>query len=236
MAQQLTDWDAWEKGVARRLEKSDEANQELERRLLESERQLAEASRPRVPPAAAGSLDGATKSPDKDEQLAQRRLESERRVAELVRQKLRAQAESSKADLVITAPEKQEPQPGAGESERPSADTSRRKISSTLATPAADNRGKDTRRIARPCLVVIHRSINDEIQGWAVERSMEGLALLVDEKCVAGTPLRVRSGKSVNASWIDIVVEECCPERSSFKLRCSFASPVTWADIQHLAG
>jgi hypothetical protein len=65
---------------------------------------------------------------------------------------------------------------------------------------------------------------------------MEGLALLVDEKHASGTSLKVRSAKSTNARWIDLVVEECCPERTNFRLRCSFANPVTWADIQHLAG
>jgi hypothetical protein len=65
---------------------------------------------------------------------------------------------------------------------------------------------------------------------------MEGLALLVDEKHAVGTPLKVRSTKATNARWIDIVVEECGPERASFRLRCSFANPVAWADIQHLGG
>jgi DNA repair exonuclease SbcCD ATPase subunit len=235
-AQQLVDWDAWEKGIARRLEKLQETNHELERRLLESERQVSEAARPQTPPAAA-EPSVPVKTASDTEAVAQRRLESERRIAELVRRKLHAQTPAGNADPAPTAPDEQELSRRRGESEQPAAEAPRQKIASPSATPRPPgNAARDTRRIATPCRVVIHRSVNDEVQGWAVERSMEGLALLVDEKYTVGAPLKVRSGKSTQASWIDVVVDECCPERANFKLRCSFANPVTWADIQHLAG
>jgi len=109
------------------------------------------------------------------------------------------------------------------------------------AAPAANGKqataARDSRRIAMPCLVVVHRTeSNDEVEGWAIERSLEGVAVLLDEKYSAGTPLRVRSAKSARGTWLDVVVESCRAERASFRVECTFANPVTWADIHTLAG
>src|SRR5262249_6934843 len=95
---------------------------------------------------------------------------------------------------------------------------------------------RDSRRIVMPCLVMVRDPLtNEEVEGWAVERSQEGLALLVGEQYSVGTPLKVRSGKSPHRTWLDIVVDECNAERTNVRLHCSFTNPVTWADIQHLA-
>jgi len=86
-------------------------------------------------------------------------------------------------------------------------------------------------------MVVIHRAaFNDEVEGWAIERSLESMAILLDEKYPVGTPLRVRSAKSARGTWLDVVVESCRAERASFRVECTFANPVTWADIHTLAG
>ena len=104
------------------------------------------------------------------------------------------------------------------------------------AVHAPAGASRDSRRLATPCLVVIHRGFSEEMEGWAVERTMEGLKLLVDETIGVGSALKVRSAKSAHPNWIDIIVQDCRQERGGFQLSCSFATAVTWADIQQLSG
>jgi hypothetical protein len=209
-------------------------SKEQARRPVESERRVAELVRQRLSArATAGAADPARPAPDKP-QLPQRPVEPQPLFTATPRQKTPAAA-TGRSEPAKTPPQRAS---RPVESERAVAGPLHQKTvnpTATVATGPPKTAG-DSRRIATPCLVVIHRSVNDEVKGWAVERSLEGLVLLVDEKYAPGTPLKVRSEKSTQASWIDIVVQECYPERVNFKLKCSFASPVTWADILHLAG
>jgi hypothetical protein len=145
----------------------------------------------------------------------------------------RTKAAPSRSAANRSAPGQASPETGDAERAQPAKPSA----PPGVADPAVSQSSRDSRRIAMPCMVVIHRAdFNDEVEGWAVERSLEGLAILLDEKYPVGTPLRVRSAKSARGTWLDIVVEACQAERANFRVQCTFASPVTWADIQHLAG
>jgi hypothetical protein len=158
---------------------------------------------------------------------------------ESVSQKEKAGAEPYRARPTSTgtsaAGTRAEATPAGAGPQRPRSASSPQSGSPGAAAGTA-NTGKDSRRIATPCLVVVrHPVFNEEGQGWALERSTESLSLLVDEAYPVGTTLKVRSGKSVHRTWLDIVVTECQAERVSFRLQCSFVNPVAWADVQHLA-
>ncbi len=164
-----------------------------------------------------------------DLQATQRELVSQMEQAEAEQKRASETASESRAEAATgterqqSAAARQPSSPGAATVNGP-------------AKTGPSKTGKESQRIAMPCQVVVrHPVFNEEVSGWAVERSLESLALLVGEQYPAGTSLKVRSGKSVHRTWLDIVVDDCQAERASYRLECSFVSPVTWSDVQHLA-
>jgi hypothetical protein len=57
--------------------------------------------------------------------------------------------------------------------------------------------------------------------------------LLVDQEVKPNSVLSVRPSKAhPGATWVQIKVKSCRPERSSYNLGCQFMRKLTWSELQ----
>jgi serine/threonine protein kinase len=73
----------------------------------------------------------------------------------------------------------------------------------------------------------------EPLHGWVLDRSITGLALLVDEPVAAGTEIMVRVDRPpVAGRWIPIRVVYCKPERASYRLGAEFLRKLTGEELR----
>lgn len=107
--------------------------------------------------------------------------------------------------------------------------------------PDANRRGRD-RRKGNPVSVLFAVDDNrtSPLPGWVLDRTPEGLGLLLDDPIDIGCVVSVRPTNhpthSTNpARWLQAIVTSCRPERNSYRIGCRFLHHVSWDDL-HLFG
>jgi hypothetical protein len=76
---------------------------------------------------------------------------------------------------------------------------------------------------------VISQRRPDPLRGAVVNRSTEGVALLVDDAYEAGAMLKVRAILAPkDVAWIDIEVKNCRPAGRNWVIGCQYPEPPPW--------
>ncbi len=74
------------------------------------------------------------------------------------------------------------------------------------------------------------------VSAWVVERSRDGVGLLVDEELAVGSLLSIHPVKGFRPREpIQLHVKQCHPERHSWRVGCQFATPLSSLRL-HLFG
>jgi hypothetical protein len=106
------------------------------------------------------------------------------------------------------------------------------------AEPAA-NADPDRRHLPRrrgnPVEVLVARpqSTRAAVSAWVIDRSPEGLCLVLEAAIPVGTALRVKPAHRVALpAWFPVEVRNCRAERSIWIVGCQFASKLSWTDLR----
>jgi hypothetical protein len=107
--------------------------------------------------------------------------------------------------------------------------------SPTLALVEGAERRGLPRRKGNPVSVLLSNSNGQpfNFQGVVVDRSPDGLCLVVDHPVDVGTLLRVRPVHDlIGADWFPIEVRSCRPELKIWILGCRFAQRLSWSNLR----
>jgi hypothetical protein len=87
------------------------------------------------------------------------------------------------------------------------------------------------RRKGNPIEVLISDAEAEEapVRGWVLDRSVNGLCLLVDEEIAVGTVLSVKPRQSPpGMPWIRAEVRNCKKDNTGYQAGCQFVSTPPW--------
>jgi hypothetical protein len=75
--------------------------------------------------------------------------------------------------------------------------------------------------------------MEEPVPGWVLDRSTEGLGLLVDDRLELGIVAGVRPLlANVEFEWIPVRVVYCRAERTSWRVGCQFLTKLAWRDLR----
>lgn len=100
---------------------------------------------------------------------------------------------------------------------------------------SGSNRRSLPRRRGNPIPVLIRRSATDpeNMPGWVIDRSPEGLCLLADQQVSVGALLSVRpTYHAEGLQWFPVRVQNCRLERSAWILGCRFVEELSWDELR----
>jgi hypothetical protein len=69
--------------------------------------------------------------------------------------------------------------------------------------------------------------------GWVVDRSPDGVSLILHQETAVGTRFRVRPDHPlVGSNWFEVEVRNCRPERNIWILGCQFTRKLSWSELR----
>jgi hypothetical protein len=105
--------------------------------------------------------------------------------------------------------------------------------------PMADDGGLERRTMPRqrgnpaPIRVGHPHLAMENLQGWVIDRSPDGICLILDEAVAAGTILNIQPVHHLaNMSWFQVEVKNCRPERTIWILGCQFMHRLSWNELR----
>ncbi len=71
------------------------------------------------------------------------------------------------------------------------------------------------------------------LRGWVIDRSPEGLRLVLDEAIAVGAVLKVRPTHHLAGfAWYEVEVRNCRLEQNVWIVGCQFKDKLTWSDLR----
>ncbi|MFL5243245.1 MAG: PilZ domain-containing protein [Gemmataceae bacterium] len=92
------------------------------------------------------------------------------------------------------------------------------------------------RRMGNPTSVTytIGEAADDPLSGWVVDRSPQGIGMLVDDALEVGAVLTVKPNAAPSeCPWFKAEVRHCQPEKGQYRVGCRFQNNPSWQHLRY---